>query len=33
MTIPTLSEIEEPGKSNRSGIQAAHVNLSDHTFL
>jgi hypothetical protein len=33
MTIPTLSEIEGPGKSDRSGIQAAHANLSDHNFL
>lgn len=33
MSAPTLSEREGPRKSDQSGIQAAHANLSDHTYL
>jgi len=33
MSAANLSEREGPGKSDQSGIQAAHVNLSDHYYL
>lgn len=33
LSAATLSEREGPGKSDQSGIQAAHVNLSDHYYL